>query len=111
MTVLGTGVIVFLAGLLAAWRSQVRARVRQVQRDALQPGSVVLVRTQDRKQLVATVLSRGTSHFWIELAPGDARWWVPATAVTPAPEAKLLEKAEFRLGRRLAPRAALDSEI
>jgi hypothetical protein len=110
MTVLGTGAIVFFFGLIAAWRSQVRSRVKHAQREALQPGSVVLVRTPDRKQLVATVLSRGKSHFWIELSPGDARWWVPATAVEAAPEAVVREKEELRRSSRPAPRPKSDAE-
>jgi len=111
MTALGTAVIFMFIGALAVWRGSVRARVRVEQRALLQPGSVVLVRTPDRKQLVATVLSRGASHFWIELAPGDARWWVPATAVEPAPEEAVLESERLRQMPRTAPRRALGSEI
>jgi hypothetical protein len=69
-----------MAGLGAWWRRAVRrARV-----EALAPGALVRVRTPDGCRLLARVVSRGPSHFWIELPPGDARWWVPATAVEPA---------------------------
>ena len=111
MTALGTAVILLLVGALTAWRGTVRARVKVEQRAQLQPGSVVLVRTPDRKRLVATVLSRGASHFWIELMPGDARWWVPASAVEPASEAAVLESEALRQTLRPAPRPVLDSEI
>jgi hypothetical protein len=110
MAALGTGFTLFLVGVLAAWRASLRARVKDEQRKALKPGSVVLVRTPDRKQLVATVLSRGASHFWIELMPGDARWWVPATAVEPAPADTVRESEELRRSSRPAPRRSLDSE-
>jgi hypothetical protein len=110
MTGLGTAVVVFLVGAFIIWRTSVRARVRREQREALQPGSVVYVRTPDRKMMVATVLSRGPSHFWIELLPGDARWWVPATAVEPAPEAAVRETELVRRAPQPAPRPMLDSE-
>jgi|SRR5689334_19793104 hypothetical protein len=110
MTGLGTAVVVFLVGAFVLWRTTVRARVRREQREALQPGSVVYVRTPDRKMMVATVLSRGPSHFWIELLPGDARWWVPATAVEPAPEEAVRETALIRRAPLPAPRPVLDSE-
>ena len=105
-------VLLGLAGALVAWRASVRSRIRREQRDALHPGSVVLVHTPDRKKLVATVLSRGPSHFWIELAPGDARWWVPVTAVEPAPEDAVRE-TEYLMRHRPepGPRPMLDSEI
>ncbi len=110
MTGLGTAVVVLLVGALIIWRTSVRARIRREQREALQPGSVVYVRTPDRKMMVATVLSRGPSHFWIELLPGDARWWVPATAVEPAPEEAVRETLLVRRTPQPAPRPMLDSE-
>jgi hypothetical protein len=78
--------VVALALTAVVWgfvrqRALGRARI-----EALGPGAIVFVRTPDRQRLLARVISRGPSHFWIELAPGDARWWVPATAVEPAPE-------------------------
>jgi len=113
MNGLGTVVVIFvvgLAGAFVAWRTTVRARIKREQRDALHPGSVVLVHTPDRKKLLATVLSRGPSHFWIELPPGDARWWVPVTAVEPAPEGARLEAELFRRTPLPEPRPMLDSE-
>jgi hypothetical protein len=110
MTGLGTAVVVLIVGAFIAWRTTVHARVRREQRAALQPGSVVFVRTPDRKMMVATVLSRGPSHFWIELLPGDARWWVPATAVEPAPPDAVRETQVLRRTPRPAPRPMLDSE-
>jgi len=110
MTGLGTAVIVILVALAIAWRLVAQARTKREQREALQPGSVVFVRTPDRKMMVATVLSRGPSHFWIELMPGDARWWVPATAVEPAPPEAVLETQVVRRTPRPAPRSVLDSE-
>jgi hypothetical protein len=117
MNGLGSVAVVIFLGLLSslvAWRLSVRARVKREQRDALHPGSVVLVHTPDRKKLVATVLSRGPSHFWIELPPGDARWWVPVTAVEPAPEDAVRESEELRRAPSRAPlpepRPAFDSE-
>ncbi len=111
MSGLGSVVVVFVVGLvgaLIAWRTSVRARVKREQREALHPGSVVLVHTPDRKKLVATVLSRGPSHFWIELAPGDARWWVPVTAVEPAPEDAVTEV--LRRTPQPEPRPMMESE-
>jgi type II secretory pathway pseudopilin PulG len=113
MSGMGNVVVIFVVGLasaLVAWRMSVRSRVRREQRDALRAGSVVLVHTPDRKKLVATVLSRGPSHFWIELPPGDARWWVPVTAVEPAPENTVRETEVLRRTPRPGPRPALDSE-
>jgi hypothetical protein len=117
MNGMGSVAVVIFLGLLSAlvaWRFSVRTRVKREQREALHPGSVVLVHTPDRKKLVATVLSRGPSHFWIELAPGDARWWVPVTAVEPAPEDTVRESEELRRAPSRAPlpapRPALDSE-
>lgn len=110
MTALGTAVIVVIVTLVAVWRTSTLARSKREQREALQPGSVVLVRTPDRKMLVATVLSRGPSHFWIELMPGDARWWVPATAVEPAPESAVRETRVLRQAPPPVPRPRLDSE-
>jgi len=117
MAALGTAVIALVVGFLA-WRAVARERVRPERPPAsLEPGSLVLVRTPDHKQLVATVLSRGPSHFWIELMPGEARWWVPATAVEPAPEegtAELVLSSDDTMIRRTLrrePRPVLDSEI
>jgi len=113
MTGLGSVVFILLlagSGGLAAWRMSVRARIKREQREALHPGSVVLVHTPDRKKLVATVLSRGPSHFWIELPPGDARWWVPVTAVEPAPEDAVREAVGLTRSLEPAPRPMLDSE-
>lgn len=113
MTGLGSVVFILsvgLAGLLVAWRMSMRARIKREQRDALHPGSVVLVHTPDRKKLVATVLSRGPSHFWIELPPGDARWWVPVNAVEPAPDAAVRETEGLRRMPPPAPRPMMDSE-
>lgn len=116
MAALGTAVIAVLIGLLA-WRASARERMRRERPPtALEPGSLVLVRTPDQKRLVATVLSRGPSHFWIELMPGDARWWVPATAVEPAPEeatSDLVSGDDTMIRRTLRrePRPAMDSEI
>jgi hypothetical protein len=116
MAALGTAVIAVLVGLLT-WRATARERARRDRPPAaLEPGSLVLVRTPDRKQLVATVLSRGPSHFWIELMPGEARWWVPATAVEPAPEdatSGLVSGDDTMIRRTLRrePRPVLDSEI
>jgi hypothetical protein len=116
MAALGTAVIAILMGLLA-WRASARERTRRERPPAaLEPGSLVLVRTPDQKQLVATVLSRGASHFWIELTPGEARWWVPATAVEPATEdakSELVSGDDTMIRRTLRrePRPALDSEI
>jgi hypothetical protein len=113
MTGLGTVAVILLLGLaggFVAWRLSIRARVKREQREALHPGSVVLVHTPDRKKLVATVLSRGPSHFWIELAPGDARWWVPVTAVEPAPDDAVRETEGLRRRPEPAPRPMLDSE-
>ena len=113
MTGLGTVVVILLLGLAGgfiAWRVSIRARIKREQREALHPGSVVLVHTPDRKKLVATVLSRGPSHFWIELAPGDARWWVPVTAVEPAPEDAVRETEGLRRRPEPEPRPMLDSE-
>jgi hypothetical protein len=113
MTGLGSVLFILsvsLTGALVAWRVSIRARIKREQRDALHPGSVVLVHTPDRKKLVATVLSRGPSHFWIELPPGDARWWVPVTAVEPAPDDAVRETEGLRRPPPPAPRPMLDSE-
>jgi hypothetical protein len=86
MMSLWTAAVAFSVGAFAAWVwSSLRAD-RQRRRAALGRGSIVLVRTPDHQQLVARVLSRGPSHFWLELEPGDTRCWVPETAVDPAPE-------------------------
>jgi hypothetical protein len=111
MRVLGTAVIVLLVVCWTALRAWGRSRQKRDQRDELGPGALVLVRTPDRKTLVATVRSRGPSHFWIELPPGDTRFWVPATAVEPAPERAVLRSELFRSTLERAPRQMLDSEI
>ena len=103
----------FLFGVTRRTWSKLRS-----QRDGtrqLEPGSLVLVHTPDHQTLVATVSSRGASHFWIELLPGETRW-VPATAVEPAPERSALERSVAQSGMfksmpRPEPRAGLDNEI
>src|ERR1051325_3676586 len=84
------------------WLRRVARRARI---DALGPGALVWVRPPDRKQLLARVLSRGPSHFWIELAPGDARWWVPAAPVERARGGSLVEATWLREARQNPPRA------
>ncbi|HTQ02624.1 MAG TPA: hypothetical protein VMI54_02165 [Polyangiaceae bacterium] len=83
-------------GLVAAWLFSARRAERQRRRESLRPGSIVLVHTPDHKELVAQVISRGPSHFWIELEPGDTRWWVPVTAVDPAPKPVVRRWIAFR---------------
>jgi hypothetical protein len=73
-----------VAAFVSAWVQ--RRRARHLLRDSLKPGAIVLVSTGDGRRLVARILSRGIAHYWIELPPGDARWWVPVSAVKPAPE-------------------------
>ncbi len=73
-----------VGAFVSAWIQ--RRRTRRLRRDSLKPGAIVLVNLGDGTQLVARILSRGVSHFWIELPPGDARWWVPVSAVEPASE-------------------------
>lgn len=104
-------VIVLLLACGAALRALVQAVRRRDKRDELSPGSVVLVRTPERKTLLATVRSRGPSHFWIELPPADARFWVPASAVRPAPTHARLANQLFKSTLQPAPRRMLDSEI
>lgn len=87
-----------LAGVLGALRMRAARRAR---RAALSVGALVFVSTPDKRRLIARILSCGASHYWIELAPGDARWWVPASAVEPVP--KFLAA---RLERKRVPRAA-----
>jgi hypothetical protein len=111
MTALGTAVTVLVLGCFVAWRATARERVKREQLEALEPGAFVLVRTPDHKQLLARVLSRGPSHFWIELMPGETRWWVPASAVEPAPEHSVRNPALLSRTPRPAPRPAMDSEI
>jgi hypothetical protein len=111
MRVLGTAVMGLLLVCGTAWRAWSKARARRKKQKQLEPGSVVLVHTPDQKTVVATVRSRGPSHFWIELLPGDARFWVPATAVEPAPEHAVRERAHFKSTPPPEPRAVLDSEI
>ena len=111
MRVLGTTVIVLLFLCGSAWRAWLKARQRREKCDELEPGSLVLVRTPDRKTIVATVHSRGPSHFWIELLPGDTRFWVPASAVEPAPKRALETRDLLTSKLRSAPRPVLDSEI
>lgn len=86
MVSIWTAAVLVLLGVFATWAWSSRRVERERRRGSLRPGSIVLVRTPDRKQLVAQVISRGPSHFWIELEPGDTRWWVPESAVEPAPE-------------------------
>jgi hypothetical protein len=102
-----TAAVTLLAGIfalvgLARWR-----RTRQERRAALRPGDIVFVRTPDRKRLIARVISRGASHFWIELAPGDARWWVPAASVEPvSPVVSERMEADERISHITARRAS-----
>lgn len=102
-------VLLFIGALVA--RAWLTVRRRREKREALGPGSLVLVRTPDRKTLLAKVQSRGPSHFWIELLPGDTRFWVPASAVKPVPKRASLERDFVRSTLRPAPRPVLDSEI
>lgn len=89
-----------LAGLafgvlaIVAWQVQ-RRRVQRARVNRLKAGAIVFVLAGDGQRLVARVLSRGVSHFWIELPPGDARWWVPVSAVEPAPEGAALASPSF----------------
>jgi hypothetical protein len=94
-------VLVVLVRLFVRRRSRLQARI-----DALGPGALVFVRTLDGERLLARVISRGPSHFWIQLWPGDARWWVPSTAVVPAPE-RSRAMTPFRSGPTEAPRSTL----
>jgi hypothetical protein len=111
MRALGTAVIVLLfIGALVA-RAWLAMRRRREKREALGPGSLVLVRTPDRKTLLAKVQSRGPSHFWIELLPGDTRFWVPASAVKRVPKRTSLERDFVTSTLQPAPRPVLDSEI
>jgi hypothetical protein len=111
MRALGTAVIALLLVCWTVLRAWGRARPKRDKPDELGPGAVVLVRTPDRTTLVATVRSRGPSHFWIELWPGDTRFWVPATAVEPAPDRAVLRSGLFRSTLVRPPRRMLDSEI
>jgi len=83
-------VLAVLLGIVLLGRSGV---VRRRRRTELAAGALVFVCTPDKKRLIARILSRGPSHAWIELAPGDARFWVPASAVEPVP-AFLAERLE-----------------
>src|SRR4051812_5121689 len=83
----------------------VQARAgRRARRAALAVGALVFVCTPDKKRLVARIISRGASHCWIELAPGDARWWVPASAIEPVPRF-LAERIERERVAKLGERA------
>jgi hypothetical protein len=99
-----TLVLVAVVRLFMRRRSRLQARI-----DALGPGALVFVRTLDGERLLARVISRGPSHFWIQLWPGDARWWVPSTAVVPAPE-RSRALAPFKAGPAKAPRSTLARE-
>src|SRR4051794_12292364 len=106
----------FLLGVTRRTWSKLRSR-RDGTRQ-LEAGSLVLVHTPDHQTLVATVSSRGASHFWVELLPGETRW-VPATAVEPAPERtphpalerSVAQSGMFKSMPRPEPRAGLDNEI
>src|SRR4051812_11836852 len=87
--------LAFGGGVLMGFVLQ-RQRSRRVRREALRPGAFVLVNLGDGKRMVARVLSRGASHFWIELPPGDARWWVPISAVEPAPQRVVRQAPAFK---------------
>lgn len=86
MTEIWTAAVTLAAGMLGAFVFARSRRARRERHAALGPGDLVFVTTPDRKRLIARVIARGKSHFWIELTPGDARWWVPATAVEAVPE-------------------------
>ncbi len=114
-----SGLAVFVVFLLAVtWRALSKLRTQREGARKLEPGSLVLVHTPDHQTLVATVSSRGASHFWIELLPGETRW-VPATAVEPAPERTpypalergVAQSGMFKSMPRPEPRAGLDNEI
>lgn len=86
MLELWTEVVAVLAGSLGSvllLRARAARRQRRVE---LSAGALVFVCTPDKKRLIARILSRGSSHVWIELAPGDARWWVPASAIEALPK-------------------------
>ena len=108
-------IVLFLLGV--TWRALSKLRGQRAGARQLEPGSLVLVHTPDHQTLVATVSSRGASHFWIELLPGETRW-VPATAVEPAPERtphpgldrSVAQSGTFKSMPRPEPRAGLDSE-
>lgn len=117
MRVLGLALFVsFLLGVSLRALSKLRSRRGATPR--LEPGSLVLVHTPDHQTLVATVSSRGASHFWIELLPGETRW-VPATAVEPAPEStphptferSVAQSGTFKSMPRPELRVGLDNEI
>jgi hypothetical protein len=99
--VLVSGVVI---GLIVSRRAVQKGRL-----DALGPGDIVFVCTPDRQRLLARVIARGPSHFWIELSPGDARWWVPVTAVEPAPK-RSSGRAWFRSSSAEAPRQTLSRQ-
>ena len=82
MIELWTVVVTVLAGSVLFLRMRALRRKRRAE---LSAGALVFVCTPDKKRLIARILSRGVSHAWIELAPGDARWWVPASALEPVP--------------------------
>jgi hypothetical protein len=113
MIELWTAVVTVLAGSLAGillLRARAARRRRRVE---LSEGALVFVCTPDKKRLIARILSRGSSHAWIELAPGDARWWVPASAIEPVPkclaarlERERAERLHAGAGRAVIPRAA-----
>jgi len=85
----------FGVAAVVSWYVQ-RRRARRARLESLKAGAIVFVQAGDGRRLVARVLSRGVSHFWIELPPGDARWWVPIAAVEPAPEGAALAPPELR---------------
>ncbi|HEV8549900.1 MAG TPA: hypothetical protein VGQ57_12745 [Polyangiaceae bacterium] len=87
--------LAFGGGILLGWALE-RQRSRQARRETLRPGAFVLVNTGDGKRVVARVLSRGVSHYWIELPPGGARWWVPVAAVEPAPRRVVRQAPAFK---------------
>jgi hypothetical protein len=93
MTELWTAVVTVLVGLLGLVLLLLNRAARRKRTAELPAGALVFVLTPDKKRLIARILSRGTSHAWIELAPGDARFWVPASALEPVP-AFLAERLE-----------------
>jgi hypothetical protein len=104
MNAFGLVATMTVLGVALAFGARWRRALRRARLRALAPGAIVIVRTPDRRRLVARVVSRGPSHFWIELPPGDARWWVPSTAVEPASANEIFEAAAFRRPIARAPR-------
>src|SRR3954470_15686079 len=86
MIELWTAVVTVLAGSLGGVLLLRARAARRKRRLELSAGALVFVCTPDKKRLIARILSRGSSHAWIELAPGAQRGWVPASAIEPVPK-------------------------